>query len=335
MTESTATLPEGKYCVITPYLLPPSTPKKVNIGDGFILDSAIKLIGARPVALFSSRARLGDADIENINSTRCVIAAGANTLKDDFELTPGFDLATLARIKVPVILMGVGHYGVAKVTRGFLPQTVALFRNFLERFPFLSVRDEASQRYVASALPERSDAILMTSCPVAHRVDDVDRGFVSKDVYDQLVVSLTDRSMLQQQLGLLPAARALFPATRRILALHQDYENAALWNFAEQQGFEVLRSPKYENFLALYAATGVHFGNRLHAHLKCLSYGVRSFLTPFDLRQVHSAESLNYPLIANVPSPEIRNYDFARAAARRDAARATMDRFTAAVRALL
>lgn len=335
MTQFVTTLPEGSYCVITPYLLPPDTPKKVNVGDGFILDSAIKLIGARPVALFSSRARLGDADIERINSTRCVVAAGANTLKDDFELTPGFDSATLERIKVPVILMGVGHYGVAEAARGLLPQSVALFRNLLERFPFLSVRDEASQRYVAAALPERSDAILMTSCPVAHRVDGIDRGFAAKDVYDQLVVSLTDRSMLQEQLALLPAARALFPAARRILALHQDYGNTALWRFAEQQGFEIFRSPKYEDFLALYAASGVHFGNRLHAHLKCLSYGVRSFLTPFDLRQLHSSESLDYPLIAKVPSPEIRSYDFVRAAARRDAARATMDRFTTAVRALL
>ncbi len=79
----------------------------------------------------------------------------------------------------------------------------------------------------------------------------------------------------------------------------------------------------------------MHFGNRLHAHLKCLSYGVRSFLTPFDLRQAHSSQSLDYPLIARIPSPEIQGYDFARAAGKRDAARPVMDRFTAAVRALL
>ncbi len=96
----------------------------------------------------------------------------------------------------------------------------------------------------------------MTSCPVAHKVDGIDRGFAAKETYDQLVVTLTDRAMLQQQVGLLPAAKTLFPAARRILALHQDYGNAELWRFAQQQGFEVFRSPDCEDFLALYAGPG-------------------------------------------------------------------------------
>ena len=32
------------YTVITPFLVPANLPKKVNIGDGFIMDSSIKLI---------------------------------------------------------------------------------------------------------------------------------------------------------------------------------------------------------------------------------------------------------------------------------------------------
>lgn len=32
------------YSAITPYLVPDNIPKKVNIGDGFIMDSSIKLI---------------------------------------------------------------------------------------------------------------------------------------------------------------------------------------------------------------------------------------------------------------------------------------------------
>ena len=32
------------YSAITPYLVPGNLPKKVNIGDGFIMDSSIKLI---------------------------------------------------------------------------------------------------------------------------------------------------------------------------------------------------------------------------------------------------------------------------------------------------
>ncbi len=328
-------LPQAEYVAVTPYLLPRASPKKVNVGDGFILDSAVRLIGARPCAQVSSRAPFTDAEIDRINASRALIAFGANTLKDDFELAPGFTTATLARIKVPVILMGVGHYGVAQVTRGLTAASAALFRAMLERFPLMSVRCDASRRYVVAALPDKADGVLMTSCPVAHQVDAIDRGFVRKPLYDQLVVTVTDRSDLPAQLPLLAAAKALFPARRRVLALHQDYGNAALWRFAAEQGFETFRNDAYEPFLVLYAQTDMHFGNRVHAHLKCLSLGVPSFLTPYELRQVYFAESLDFPLITSLPSPEFAGYDFARTIARRAAARITMDRFIAAVRAIL
>jgi hypothetical protein len=278
---------------------------------------------------------LGDAEIAWINDSRCLLAIGANTLKDDFELAPGFTKATLDRITVPVVLMGVGHYGVPEVTRGLNAGSVALFRAMLERFPLMSVRCDASRRYVVQAMPDMADSILMTSCPVVHQVDDVDFGFARKPHYDQLVVTVTDRANLQQQLPLIPAAKAMFPATRKILALHQDYQNAPLWQFAAAQGFEVFRPADYESFLSLYAASDIHFGNRVHAHLKCLALGVPSFLTAFDLRQVYFAESLDFPLISQVPSAEIAGYDFGRVAARRGAARRTMDGFVTALRALI
>jgi polysaccharide pyruvyl transferase len=335
MIRPISSFPQADYVAITPYLLPRGTAKKVNVGDGFILDSAIRLLGARPNVMLSSRAPLTDADIARVNASHFLIAVGANTLKDDFELSPGFDLATLRRLKVPVILMGVGHYGVPEVTQRLTTQSVELFRGMLDRFPYMSVRCEASRRYVLQSLPDKSDSILMTSCPVVHQVDDIDLRFVRSQHCDQLVVTLTDRAALEEQIVLLPTARQLFPAKRRILALHQDYQNAPLWNFAVEQGFEVFRGDTYEPFISLYAQTDLHIGNRLHAHLKCLSLGIASFLTPFDLRQVYFAESLDFPLVTNLPSPELAKYDFARAVACRVRARQTMDRFVLAVRALL
>ena len=329
--EYAAGLPAAGYSVITPYLVP-AGPKKVNVGDGFILDSATKLIGARPSAAFSSRVPLDDAAIDAINATRCVVAVGANTLKDDFELAPGFDLATLERIKVPVVLMGVGHYGVEQVTRGLTAASQALFRAFLERFPLMSVRCDASRRYVLDALPDLAERVVMTSCPVAHAVDGLDAGFRRKDAYDQLVVTITDRVNIPQQMPLLAMARQAFPAKRRILALHQDYGNAQLWAAAQAAGFEVFRGDNHQDFLRLYRETDAHFGNRVHAHLKCVSLGVLSFCTPFDLRQAYFAESLDYPLLQRFPDPALADYDFARVARKRDAARATMERFVARLR---
>jgi hypothetical protein len=327
-------LPEAPFAVITPYLVPPG-PKKVNVGDGFILDSATRLLGARPRAAFSSRAPLTDAAIEAINAATCVIAVGANTLKDDFELTPAFDLATLGRIKVPVILMGIGHYGVAEVTRGMTARSIALFDAFLERFPYISVRCDASARYVLQSLPGAGEKILMTSCPVTHCVDDMDQGFERKARYRQLVVTITDRAFLEQQLPIVQVAPRVFPAERRILALHQDYGNRALWDFAQRLGYEVFRGDNHQDFLRLYRQTDVHFGNRVHAHLKCLSLGVVTFCTPFDLRQAYFAQSLDFPLLERAPDPLFSEYDFARAAARRDRARETMDRFLGGVRSVI
>jgi len=42
------------YTVITPFLVPDNLPKKVNIGDGFIMDSSIKLIQKKPKFKVSS-----------------------------------------------------------------------------------------------------------------------------------------------------------------------------------------------------------------------------------------------------------------------------------------
>jgi hypothetical protein len=319
-------LPEAPYSVVTPYLVPPG-PKKVNVGDGFILDSAVRLLGARPRVAVSSRVPFDAASIEAINATRCLVAVGANTLKDDFELAPRFDLATLARIRVPVVLMGVGHYGVPAVTRGLSTGSQALFRAFLERFPRMSVRCDASRRYVLAAMPDVADKVVMTSCPVTHVVDGIDRGFARKARYDLLVVTITDRVEVQAQVPMMGIAAQAFPAARRVLALHQDYGNAGLWQVAGQQGFEVLRGDNHQDFLRLYREADVHFGNRVHAHLKCVSLGTVSFCTPFDLRQAYFAESLDFPLIQRYPEPLMETYDFARTRARRDAARVTMDAF--------
>jgi sialic acid synthase SpsE len=97
----------------------------------------------------------------------------------------------------------------------------------------------------------------------------------------------------------------------------------------------VFRGDNHQDFLRLYETTDMHFGNRVHAHLKCLSLGVASFCTPFDLRQAYFAESLDFPLVQKVPDPILSQYDFTRARARRDAARGTMDLFTTRLKSLI
>ena len=329
-------LPQKDFVVISPYLVDPATAKRVNVGDGFILDSALKLIGARPTKVLSSRLPISPDDLDLINASKLVLVAGANTLKSSFEITPNFTPDLLKRIKPPVALCGIGHFGTSEATA--LPldaPSQAIMREILRRFPYVSVRCDASAEYLVSSVPDLADQVLMTSCPVVYPVDGVDAGFTRKETYDQFVVTLTDREALQPQAQMLRMAAGLVNARRKVLALHQDYRNTALWDFAKSLGFEVFTGAGYPEFLDLYRQTDLHLGNRVHGHLKCLSYGVRSFLTPFDLRQVFFSRSLDFPLVTELPAAAFADYDFARVSARVRTARPRMAAFVEAVSAVL
>ena len=331
------TLPAADYCALTPYLIPPGLPKVVNVGDGFILDSCEKLIGARASAYFSLRAELGDEAIARINASRFLLVAGSNILNDKFQLTPGLTAENLDRIRVPIAMMGLGHYGVEQVTQGMQPPAKALMGALLERFPYLSVRCHRSRDYVLAGMPELKDKVLLTSCPVSYSVDSIDHGFNRKEQYECMVVSITDRVLqqLQSQAPLLEQAAGAFPAKRRVLALHQNYGWPVLRQYAAKHGYEVLDSPRYEDFLDLYLRADLHVGNRVHGHLKALSAGAASCLLPYDLRQAYFAESLDFPLIRQLPSAEFSQYDFGRFTRRRAEMKPAMETFVTAVKSLL
>jgi hypothetical protein len=330
-------LPSANFSVVTPYLLPPGGAKKVNIGDGFILDSTVRLLGFQPAHIFSSRAPLSPRNIEQINAGSLLVVAGANILKDDLEIFKGCGPHTLEAIRVPIALCGIGHHGQPESTReGLNAGSVALVRTILARCPSISVRCEGSKRYLDKSLADQAgDRVLMTSCPVAFplapQVDD----FRRKQVYEHLVVTVTDRLSLESQLPVLETAVQLFAAASRTLALHQDHGNRELWALARARGFEVFRSDDYRDFARLYDEADIHFGNRIHAHLKMLSLGKRSFLSPLDLRHMFFAESLDFPLMPAGSQAQPEGYDFQRFAARRRLAQGSMSLFMQSARAVL
>ena len=86
------------FCVATPYLVPKYLNKKVNIGDGFIFDSSIKLIKYNPHLVISSREELDDKKIDIINSSKMLIVTGANIIKDNFEIIRGFNHKILDKV---------------------------------------------------------------------------------------------------------------------------------------------------------------------------------------------------------------------------------------------
>jgi len=322
------------YTVLTPYLVPRHLAKRTNAGDGFVLGACESLIGSRASAYFSSWEALADEAISQINSSQFLLLAGTNRLKDELVICPDFSLRTLDKIKVPVILMGQGHYGVPSSATGMTANSITMMEALLERFPMMSVRCDASAHYMRTALPKCAEMILMTSCPAAYPVDGIDKGFERKGEYDCLVATITDRSNLQSQLAFLRYIPKVVRARRRVVALHQDYGNNEVKNFIRSLGYEVFSSSNYEDYIDLYKASDLHIGNRLHAHLKCLSMGVVSFLLPFDLRQAYFADSLDFPLLSTFPNSEMAAYDFNRYRSRLAAADKAMTRFLEGVRGI-
>jgi len=296
------------YSAITPYLVPGNLPKKVNIGDGFIMDSSIKLIEKKPEFIFSSRVSLTNKDIEKINTTKLLIVMGANTLKDNYEITPNFNLEVLNKIKIPIILMGIGHYGVESLTNnGLDADSFNLVKEITNRFPYISARCNFSYDYLKrSGIDDQN--ILNTSCPVIYGVDEVNKKFSNSK--QKIVVTITDRMHIDKQIGLFHFVKENFKNSNLIASFHQNYNNNELDKYLKNLGFGIFKSEKYEDFIELYKDTDLHIGNRVHAHLKCLSLGVRSFLTPFDLRQLYFSKSLDFPLINKLPDDILETYNF-------------------------
>lgn len=318
------------YSVISPYIIPDNINKKVNIGDGFIMDSSIKLIQKKPEFIFSSRALLENKDIEKINTTKSLIVMGSNTLKDNYEITPNFNLEVLNKIKVPVILMGIGHHGVEKKTKnGLDTNSKSLLEEITSRFPFVSARCNFSYDYLKRS-GIKNQNILNTSCPVIYGVDGVNKKFSNSN--QEIVVTITDRIFVDKQIILFHFVKEKFKDHNLIASFHQNYNNNELDKYLKNLGFEVFKSEKYEDFIELYKNTDFHIGNRVHAHLKCLSLGVKSFLTPFDLRQLYFSESLDFPLVKKLPNEILEKYNFNSFLSKQNEYKPIMEKFISKVK---
>ena len=326
--------PENNFCVATPYLIPNNLKKKVNIGDGFIYDSSIKLIKQNPRFIFSSRQPLDEITIEKINSCKMLIVTGANILKDDFEIIAGFDDKVLEKIKIPIALMGIGHYGLKHTNKnGFNTKSKLLTTKILDRFPLISVRCNGSFDYIKKSLNKKKiEQVVNTSCPVIFNTENVYKKFSKKEIYNHLIVTITDREMLNEQLPILKFASKFFKFKKLTLSLHQNYENHKLETYAQQLGFEIFKSDDYKDFIDLYLSCDLHFGNRVHAHLKCLSLGIPSFCTPFDLRQLFFSVSIGLPLIDNDKHPSLETFEFDNFVNHRKNAQINMNKFLSLVR---
>jgi hypothetical protein len=272
---------------------------------------------------------LGDADIERINQTSCVILAGADQLCDDFCIVPGMTPQCLDRIKVPVIPMGVGARGHGSRMRGMSALTKRLMRMIHERITYSSWRCARTVEYLLANVPEIESKVLMTACPVQYQ-EPLMAGAPFTTPARRIAVTVTDRGKFwERDLSILRFVAAEFPNAQRTLALHQDYTGVAprfklkhLWSrprhadelhaAAAALGYGRFHSESPEDFFAFYSTIDGHFGSRLHAHLYLLGQGKASYVVRVDDRAGGIAETSDFPLYDPQQFAGYRQYDFER-----------------------
>lgn len=212
------------YSMLTPYLVPQimRSWKAVNIGDGFIAESIKSLLAPHVCRFtFSSREVLSDEAIQQINSTRLLVLAGANQLTDNFTVAPGIDAESLKRIQVPVVPMGIGIHGIADFNRQMSAETRNVLRALHERVPYSSWRCPRTIDYLRRQCPEVLNKSLMTCCPVTYR-EPLLAGTPFSDRVSRVVVTITERGdFWDREKQTIDFVARHFPSADKVLSLHQ------------------------------------------------------------------------------------------------------------------
>ena len=320
--------------------------KRVNIGDGFILQSIQKLL--QPLkceTVLSSRVPLSDQDIAQLNSTQFVVLAGANQLTDDFSIVPKMTLSRLKSIQVPIIPFGIGIYGEDRKNRAMSLETKDILREIHSRIPYSSWRCSRTTAYLTRELPELADKALMTGCPVTYAnrqppsKKSLNKTQVDLNTVKRVAITVTERAdFWEREHATVSFVSQKFKRAKKILALHQDYfipeldfdfdtlkalakleltgqykkTPLMLRRLAKKSGFKVFIPQSVEECFSFYQKIDLHIGSRLHAHLYCLSQYKPSFLTYVDDRCMGFSEDLDFPICEVDRLESYLDYDFSR-----------------------
>jgi hypothetical protein len=323
------------YSVLSPYRMPAGAgaTKRINYGDGFILEAVIKQLSPHHCDhVFSSRAPLTDDQIARVNSSKALVLAGANQLDDHFSVWPGATLADLEKIHVPIIPFGIGVNGEEGKNDGMSETTRDVLRLIHSRTRYSSWRCPLTMDYLNRNLPELGDHYLLTGCPVMFLGDGREETFQLPVEPRAVAVTITDRDEFwERETATIDFVANEFPGARKWLVLHQPAiekslkkrlkaiirgkpgkwrTTAGLCRYAERSGFEVFEGAQVEDFLNLYRSVDIHIGSRLHAHLFTLSLRKPSFVTYVDERVSGFAKMLGFPVYHPSELHRYRDYDF-------------------------
>lgn len=323
-----------------------------NMGDGFILRAVERFLGDIPENMrVPARKQPSAASLEKLKSASYVVMAGANQLHDNFSPWPGLSADDIRNGSCRFVPMGVGISG---KPGGGLHLTSEAKQRLLamhESIAFSSWRCPRTVEAISRELPVLRDQLLMTCCPVVLDTALLE-GHPFRKLQNTIAATITDRDEFwDRESAMLKRIAAVFPQSRKILVLHQDFsilpaniKNTPFINvinspvrkirsYAKSLGFEIKVLRSAEDGIALYRdEVDLHFGSRLHAHLLMLSLAKWSFLTYVDERMSGISEYLGFPLCQPNEIDKHLHFDFEIVRRQAREAHTTMQKFTTSLK---
>ena len=285
-----------------------------NMGDFLIYERTKDLLrkhkGMQDYVEIHGRQESLDTHLDRVNATKAVIICGGPGIV--WNMYPGkYPLATnLDDIKVPIIIMGAGWYGVpgddaTLAQYDFNASTMRLFQRATADGRMIGVRDRLTER----ALTNNGIAnVRMIGCPSWYDLDYLDSEFRAPDPVKTVVFTPpAKRLFCDQSVEVMGMLRRLFPDARLLCSFHrgltlddQTPEREARWlgelaQRASDLGYEVVDASYGLESVQFYDDCDLHVGYRVHGHLYFLAKRKPSFLIQEDGRGRGVSEALGLP----------------------------------------
>ena len=289
------------------------TGAKNNAGDFLIRHRAIGVLGRtrpdRKLVKLDAWKPCGDKELEAINTSRALLLVGGPSLQKDmhpriYPLTSDLD-----RIKVPIIMMGVGwksESGTWPHSRDyrFTPDSLRLINRVAESGHFSSVRDYHSENVLRH---HGMTNVVTTGCPALFADESeraAERPATIRSVGFSLGVSFLDSKRMRDQMrDIILKLRDQLAAPRFVVAFHHSLADGFLAThgasndhltrhrefagWLTEQGIEYADiSGSAERMIDFYSQIDLHIGYRVHAHILMTSLSKNSILLAEDGRGI-------------------------------------------------
>ena len=167
-----------------------------NAGNLVFLDAAWKLLSAPGVEITADRLAVGPADADRINERYDVyVIALANAFRNSYEPALARMTQLLRRLRIPVVVLGVGAQGTVDYDFGAIKPIERTVRAFmdavLDRSPSIGVRGEGTRHYLEGLGYHDVDVI---GCPSMFMWGDalrVERKVPALDEQSRVVITIS------------------------------------------------------------------------------------------------------------------------------------------------